>query len=407
MDRGRTVFVRHHLSPSARSYNPDVRTTGSEENFSVCFFGTYRANYVRNEVMIAGLEANGITVHRCHAQLWHSVDDRVAQAAGGWMRPTFVLRVVKAYWKLLRRHRHVPHYDVMLIGYPGHFDTILGRFLAARRDKLVALDVLMSLHLIAVERGLTEKSPVTGRLIFALEKVGLRRPHMLLVDTPEYRDYYRDKYALADDRFRFVPLGVDDRLYHPLPDVDPASDAVRVIYYGSFIALHGVPTMIEAAQLLRGRSDIRFDFYGEGQELAAAKSLARELRTENVHFHGWVDKETLPQHIASSHICLGVFGTTKQARCTIQNKIWEGMMMSRPVISGDAETIRQELEHGRHIYLVPRADPAALAEGIRVLADDESFRERLGEHGRTRALENDIAATGRRTKTALLELVRG
>ena len=150
MDRGRTVFVRHHLSPSARSYNPDVRTTGSEENFSVCFFGTYRANYVRNEVMIAGLEANGITVHRCHAQLWHSVDDRVAQAAGGWMRPTFVLRVVKAYWKLLRRHRHVPHYDVMLIGYPGHFDTILGRFLAARRDKLVALDVLMSLHLIAV-----------------------------------------------------------------------------------------------------------------------------------------------------------------------------------------------------------------------------------------------------------------
>ena len=294
----------------------------------------------------------------------------------------------------------------MLIGYPGHFDTLLGRFLAARRDKPVALDVLMSLHLIAVERGLTEKSPVTGRLIFALEKTGLRRPHMLLVDTPEYRDYYQEKYGLDDDRFRFVPLGVDDRLYHPLPEVQPPSDVIRVIYYGSFIALHGIPTIIEAAQLLRDRSDIRFDLFGEGQELAAAKTLALELHTENVHFRGWVDKERLPEHIAGSHICLGVFGTTKQARCTIQNKIWEGMMMRRPVISGDAETVRQELEHGRHIYLVPRADPAALAEGIRALADDESLRDHLGEHGHTRALENDIASTGKRTKAALLELVR-
>ena len=407
MERGRALFVRHHLSPTTRSYNPDVGTTDSEANFSVCFFCTYRANYVRNEVMIAGLEANGITVHRCHSPLWHSVDDRVAQAAGGWMRSTFVLRVIKAYWKLLRRHRHVPEYDVMLIGYPGHFDAILGRFLAARRGKRVALDVLMSLHLIAVERGLTEKSPFTGRLIFALEKIGLRRPHMLLVDTPEYRDHYREKYALSEDRFRFVPLGVDDRLYHPLPEVRRSSDDIRVIYYGSFIALHGVPTIIEAAQLLRDRSDIRFDFYGDGQELAAAKTQARDLQTENVHFHGWVDKEKLPEYIASSDICLGVFGTTKQARCTIQNKIWEGMMMRRPVISGDAETVRQELEHGRHLYLVPRADPAALAEGIRALADDESLRDHLGEHGHTRAMENNIAATGKRTKAALLELVRG
>jgi glycosyltransferase involved in cell wall biosynthesis len=403
---------RRHRSPGAvelretpRSYTHPVPGAQEDESFSVCFFGTYRAGYVRNEVMIAGLEANDVTVHRCHSELWHGVEDRVEQAAGGWMRSGFVFRVAKAYWRLWRRHRHMPDYDVMLIGYPGQFDALMGRLLAARRGRKVALDVLMSLHLIAVERGLTARSPLTGRLIRALEGAGLRRPHMLLVDTPEYRDHYRDRYGLPEDRFRFVPLGVDDRLYHPLPEVQPPGDIIRVIYHGTFIRLHGVPTVLDAADRLRDRLDIRFDFYGEGQEEADARARAEELELDNVHFHGWVDKQKLPEHIAASHIVLGVFGTTKQARCTIQNKIWEGMMMSRAVISGDAETIRQELEHRRHVYLVPRADPDALAEGIATLADDESLRAHLGEHGHVRALENDIAATGRRTRAALAELV--
>ena len=110
-------------------------STGKPAPFSVCFFGTYRADYVRNEVMIAGLEANGITVYRCHSQLWTSVADRVEQAGGGWRSPAFLWRVIKAYWLLWQRHREIPEYDVMLIGYPGHFDTFLGTFLAARRGK--------------------------------------------------------------------------------------------------------------------------------------------------------------------------------------------------------------------------------------------------------------------------------
>ena len=380
-------------------------TAAGDKSFTVCFFGTYRANYVRNEVMLAGLEAHGITVHRCHAQLWRGVDDRVEQASGGWMRSNLIPRAVMAYVQLIGRHRRTPSYDVMLIGYPGQFDALLGRLLAGIRRKKVALDVLMSLHLIAEERGLTRKSPITGRLIRFLEKRGLRRPHMILVDTPEYQEYYQEKYGLPSDRFRFVPLGIDDRIYHPRPDIEPPTDGIRVVYYGGFIALHGVPTMIRAAAKLRDRPDIRFDFYGDGQERPAAEQLAADLGADNIRFHGWIDKHDLPDHIAASHISLGVFGTTKQARCTIQNKLWEGMMMKRAVITGDSETVREELEHGRHVYLVPRADPEALAEGIRALADDRSLRERLGEHGHERALQNDIASTGARTVAALRELI--
>jgi glycosyltransferase involved in cell wall biosynthesis len=178
-----------------------------------------------------------------------------------------------------------------------------------------------------------------------------------------------------------------------------------VLYYGTFIPLHGVETIIRAAAELRHLPHIQFDFYGEGQELPRAEQLVRELALENVHFHGWIDKERLPEEIGRSHLCLGVFGNTRQARCTIQNKIWEGMMMKRPVISGDSETVRAELTHKRHLYLVERENPAALAEGILALEADPALRQAIAEAAHERVQENTIAGTGRRTKSALLTML--
>lgn len=374
---------------------PEEIDTRGERPLRVCYFGTYRANYVRNQVIIEGLRRQGVTVFECHSTLWHSVADRVEQAGGGWKNPRFLWRVLKAYGRLWRVHHHTPVYDIMLVGYPGQFDVYLGRLLSWWRRTPLALDILMSLHLIAEERGLVAKSPFTGWLIFHLEKTGLKLPNILIADTPEYQEYYCKKYHLSAERFRLVPLGVDDRLYHPRPHLKPPDNFFRVIYYGSFIPLHGVSTMLHAAALLKERPDIQFVFYGDGQERPAVEALAQELVLENVQFKGWIDKTQLPDEIARSHLVLGVFGTTKQAQCTIQNKIWEGMMMQRPVITGDAETIRAELNHQQHVYLVERANPQALADGILELCDNSALRQRLVEEAYGRVQANTISATGK------------
>jgi glycosyltransferase involved in cell wall biosynthesis len=364
----------------------------------ICFFGTYRANYVRNQVIIHGLRTQGVIVDECHATLWHSVADRVEQAGGGWRKPRFWGRVLRAYWQLLKAHRETAVYDIMLVGYPGQFDVFLGRLLTWWRRKPMALDILMSLHLIAEERSLTTKSPLTGKLIFFLEKIGLKLPNLLIADTPEYREYYCEKYNLSPNRFQLVPLGVDDRIYYPRPHLQPPTDHFRVLYYGTFIPLHGIETMLRAAALLQDQPNIQFDFYGDGQERTQAEQLAQELGLKNVRFCGWIDKEQLPDEIAKSHICLGVFGTTKQSRCTIQNKIWEGMMMQRPVITGDAETIRQELTHKKHLYLVERANAEALADGILTLVRDPNLCRKITVAAFDRVQDNRIVAIGAKLK---------
>jgi glycosyltransferase involved in cell wall biosynthesis len=329
----------------------------------------------------------------------------VAQAGGGWRNPRFWSRVFKAYWRLFRKHNQVPEYDVMLIGYPGQFDSYLARLLTWWRRKPVALDILMSLHLVAEERGLTQKSPTTGRLIFWLEKGGLKLPDLLLSENDAYEGYYSRQYGLDRAGFRKVPHGADDRVFYPR-DVERPDKPFRVTYHGMYLPSHGMDAIIGAAVLLKDHPDIQFHFFGSGPEKERIVQIAHQEDLENVIFHGFVDSDELLDSIAASHVSLGVFGETKQSHYTVQNKIWEGLAMARPVISGDSEVVRQSLEPGRHITLVPREDPQALAETIKYLKENPRERETMARAGYERFLAgNSIAAIGQKTEQALRTLL--
>jgi glycosyltransferase involved in cell wall biosynthesis len=178
-----------------------------------------------------------------------------------------------------------------------------------------------------------------------------------------------------------------------------------VTYHGTFLPSHGLRTIICAAALLRDDPSISFHFYGDGPELAPTQDFARGQELPNVVFHGHIAQETLPDALARSHLILGVFGTTPQALMTMQNKIWEGLAMARPVLSGDSPTVRELLTHGEHIYLVPRNDPQALANAIQLLKQDQGLRERLEQAGYERyRVDNTIDATGQKLAKMLSSL---
>jgi len=366
---------------------------GEKRPLRVCYFGTYRANYTRNQILINGLRAQDeVVVYECHAQLWHSIEDRVEQASGGWRNPRFLWRVLKTYWQLFRTHNRTPKYDVMLIGYPGQFDAYLARLLTWWRRKPMALDILMSLHLVAEERGLTEKSPFTARLIFLLEKWGLKLPDLLISENGAYEAYYCQTYNLSPERFQRVPHGANEAVYYPRP-IAPPEDYFRVTYHGMYLPSHGLDAVMETAVLLRDQSDIQFHFYGDGPEQERIEQFAHQEELTNVIFHGFVSRDELLDGLAQTHICLGVFGITKQSHYTIQNKVWEGLAMGRAVVSGDSAVVREALVHKEHIYLIERHNGHALAQAILELKSDAGLREHMAATGHQAYKQNNSPST--------------
>ena len=373
------------------------------------FFGTYREEYARNQILIEGLRRAGWEVVECHASLWRGVEDRVQAASGGWARPDFLLRAIKCYAQLLKKYRQAGEFDVLLVGYPGHLDVYLARILAWIRRRPLAWDVLNSLYLISVERGIEERSPFTVKMIRRLEQIACRLPDRLFLDTQQFVNWFVDTHHLDPSRFRLVQIGADDRNFLPLDHLHPQDGQFRIIYYGSYIPNHGVEYIIEAAHLLERETPGKpflVEMVGVGPERAKAQELAERYSLRNVCFIDWLERETLAERIAQADVVLGAFGVTQQLLLTNNNKIYEGFAMRKPVISARTPALPEVLHHAEHLYLCERGDPASLAQAIRAMQSDPALCRNLAENGyRVFHDHFDVTQIGKKIASHLDELV--
>lgn len=343
----------------------------------ICYFGTYRQNYSRNKNMIAALRSVGVEVKECHVPLWHGVEDRVAVTSGGWKKPAFWWRVVKTYWQLYWKYTHIGEYDILMVGYPGQFDVFFARMLANRKHKPLVWDVFMSIYLVALERQLDQVEGSSINFIRKAEAKALKKPDMLIQDTQPYVDWLFETYQISPEKFRLVPTGADDRIFKPQPGINNPDSIFRVLYYGSYIPNHGVSVILGAAELLQAHSDILFEMIGEGPERAGAERFVQQKGLINVQFQSWVPQDELPSRIAQADVCLGAFGQTPQSLMTVHNKVYEGMAMGKPVITGQSPAIAAQFHSGEELLACPRT-PQGLAESILQLKEDPAFRARLG-----------------------------
>lgn len=379
---------------------------GNSRPLRVCYFGTYRSNYNRNQIMITGLKLNGVEVIECHVTLWHSIEDRVQIVSGGWLHPKFWWRVLVTYWKLLRLYRRVGDYDLLMIGYPGQSDVIMARLLSWLRGKPLVWDVFMSIYLIALERKLDSHSPITVNFLRWFEHLALRLPDMLIQDTNEYVAWFEKTYGISPKRFRLVPTGADNRIFHPKSQENMDNSIFRVIYYGTFIPNHGVEFIVEAAHILEKNKSIHIELIGNGPDKAKVQSLTREYKLSNVTFLEWLDKTELVLKMAHSDVCLGTFGTTPQSLMTIHNKIYEALSMEKPVITGDSPAIRSTFTHLEHVFLIKRKSPADLANAILTLRYNPKTLTHIREAGHRFYLKHfSLKETGRKTQAHLESLL--
>lgn len=373
----------------------------------VLYFGTYRDQYNRNQMMIAGMRLNNVEVTECHETLWRGTDDRVEAAAGGWIKPAFLWRALKAYARLLAKYRRCGDYDVMMVAYPGQLDIFLARLLSWLNRKPLVWDVLMSVYLISVERGLDQKSALTTRLLHWVEKIGSKLPEKLITDTPQYREWISKEYRVPLDKFFLVPIGADDRIFHPSNQAMERHAEFRVIYAGTFIRNHGILYIMEAARILAHHRDIHFELVGAGPELENARQFALANNLTNINFVEWMAKDLLISRISQADLCLGTFGTTPQSLITVQNKVYEALAMRMPLVTGDSPAIRQVFTHKLNLYTCQRADGQAIAEAILALRDDPGLREHIATHGYELFCEQfSLKVNGRRCANFLDEIVR-
>lgn len=361
-----------------------------------------------NRVLIEGLKRAGAEVIPCHERVWRDASDKMAGVSGVGGLLGRGLRLLGAWVRLTVKFARMPAYDVLMVGYIGHVDMFLARFLSLFRPRPLVLNGLISLHdTVVVDRGLVAENHVLARLLRLIDRSAFGMADRVLIDTEAHASFLAEKYDIPASRFLVVPVGADPEGLPDPPPEAPEAPPVTVLWFGTYIALHGVATILEAAEKLRDRDDIRFVMLGRGQELPAMRQRAAGL--SNVTFRAeWVGRRELIEAIGRAHICLGVFGTGGKASRVVPCKVFDALAMARPVITGDTPAASGLLTDGVDAVLVPPGDADALARAVIAVSEDAALRRALGAAGHgTFKNRCGVEAIGRHVTNGLSDLVQG
>jgi glycosyltransferase involved in cell wall biosynthesis len=348
----------------------------------VLYFGTYERGYPRNAQVISCLRRAGVDVVERHASVWEGREHKFAAGAGA------ALRLVAAELSLLRRG--TDDFDVLVVGYPGHFDLAAAKRVA--RGRPIVFNPLVALEDTFVEdrrRFRTGSAP--ARILARIDRAAFRAADLVVADTEAQAELFR---ALGARRVEVCLVGAEERVFRP--GWKPPDDFVA-LFVGKLIPLHGIETILAAARLA---PDTAFRVVGSGQldDLLAT-------RPTNVDWVRWIEYEQLAGELHACGCALGIIGTSAKAGRVIPNKVFQALACGAPVVTADTRAVRELLDE-RSALLVRTGDAAALAEAVGRLAANPELAARTAAAGldayQRNASEEILGARWR----ALLESLR-
>lgn len=350
---------------------------------TVCYWGTYDADYPRNRILIAGMRDSRIEVRECHFRLWTDTSQKLRHARASWFNPALLLRCARAYGSLTLRFLTSPRPDFLFVGYSGHFDVFPAWVLCRMRGVPLVFDAFLSLYdSLVLDRDSVARNGVKARFLAWVDRTACRLADRVLLDTQAHATFFRESFGLPAGKVWVLPIGADDRVFHPAAEPPRNGRPLTVLHFGRYIPLHGLETVVRAARLIEeGGETCRFLMVGDGEERQKIEDLAGRLGVRSVEFRGAVPPALLAATIGEADVCLGIFGQTGKASRVIPNKVYESMASQKPVITGDSPAARELLTDEVDCLLCRRGDPEALAEAILRLRRDEALAKRLAHAG--------------------------
>jgi colanic acid biosynthesis glycosyl transferase WcaI len=164
-------------------------------------------------------------------------------------------------------------------------------------------------------------------------------------------------------------------------------DSVFVVLHAGNIGLsQNLDVVIEAAGLLKARTDIVFLFIGDGNRKSALEAVVASRGLSNVRFLPFQPRDQLRWTYASSDVCL-VSLKPGLAGYIVPSKLYPILAAGRPYIAAvePLSEVAALTERHRCGVLVEPGDAVQLADAIVRLAGDRAGRDAMGGRARVAA----------------------
>lgn len=175
-----------------------------------------------------------------------------------------------------------------------------------------------------------------------------------------------------------IPNGVDTNKFYP--GRRNCSGPLRLLYVGRLEPFKGVDTLLEAAAIVRSRSESAFtlSIVGDGSRRSELEQLARSLGLADiVSFNGWIDRSFIPDRYRSSDLFV-----TPSVVEGMPNGVLEAMAAGLPVIASRVPGTEELIRHNDTGLMVEPNNALELAGQITRCLSDPGLRLKLSEAAR-------------------------
>ncbi|MGA9643236.1 MAG: glycosyltransferase family 4 protein, partial [Terriglobales bacterium] len=282
--------------------------------------------------------------------------------------------------------------DVVIATSPQLLVALSGWWLAAWKNVPFVFEVrdLWPESLAAVGGG--GENSLLHRALGAIAGFLYRRADHVVVVTPAFKDHLMRMWQVPEEKISIVENGVETDLFRP--DVAGSGSAREstvnsgegefvICYVGTLGMAHGLETLIEAAEELRGSlPNASVLLIGEGAEKRRVVGLATARGLTNMRFMSERSREQIPALLSAADVCLVMLKKRELFKTVIPTKLLEYMACGRPVIVTVEGHAREIVEDAGAGVFVPPEDSHALAEAICAMARNPDERRQMGVNGR-------------------------
>jgi len=249
----------------------------------------------------------------------------------------------------------------------------------------------------------TKDGPYRSRLfptIFQRRCAALQREAALIVCVSEHirAELLARNFPAA--KLKVIRYGVEPEADGEMQQL---ADRPYLLFVGRFVEKKGVAHLLEAMRALESESAaVDLILIGDGPIAEALKRQASGLK--HARFLGWLPNDEVRRFMRGAlALCVPSVAARSGDAEGLPNVVLEAMACAAPVIGSQAGGIAEAVEHGRTGFVVPQADPQAIAEPVRWLLRDPALRGRMGHAARDAATARFSAiAKSRLLEDALL-----
>ncbi len=247
-----------------------------QSSMRVLMIGTFDPDYTRNRQLVRLMRARGVDLRTEAVPLWGTTRFD-AMGSSVWSKARLAWRVMAAEtrvaWTFLRAERP----DVVLVGFPGQLDAVVLGVLCRLRRVPMVLEFFISMHeTMVTDRQLVGAGGLLARLLGWVDRTAVRLSAVVLADTPADAAFIAEVGGIDSHRVAVVPISPDPERFNPAAGTARSGEPGVVLFYGTFIPLHGIETIVRAAAE-PDCAHLHFRLLGDGQQRRHIEQLAADI----------------------------------------------------------------------------------------------------------------------------------